>query len=69
MPDMNCSSIDIVLRHERYTVTMFRQVLKQATQPEFKTLLQQMIKTHEQEIETLNNLRRTWYGQPLAPSR
>jgi uncharacterized protein (DUF305 family) len=69
LPDMDCGTLDILIRHDHYTIGLLRQVYKQASRTELKALIQQMITDHKQEMARLNGLRKDWYGQPLTPSR
>lgn len=69
MPDMDCGTLDILIRHDWYTIGLLQQVHKQASRPELKALIQQMITDHAQEMAKLNRLRKDWYGQSLMPMR
>lgn len=66
---MDCGTLDILIRHDRYTIGLLHQLLRQTTRPELKALIQQMLNDHEQEMTKLNNLRKDWYGQPLNQAR
>lgn len=65
LPDMDCGSLDILIRHDRYTLSLLEQVLSQVSRPEIRKQIQRMIQKHAAEVEKLNSLRRDLYGQPL----
>lgn len=67
LPEMDCSTLDVLIRHDRYSIGLLQQLLKQATRTELKVLIQKMLQEHQQEILKLNALRKSWYGQPLNP--
>lgn len=69
LPDMDCATLDILIRHDRYTIGLLEQLQKQASRSELRARIQQLMKDHEQEMIQLNNLRKEWYGQPLTPTR
>ncbi len=63
LPEMDCATLEVLIRHDHYTIGLLRQVLKQARRPELRTLIEQMIRDHEAEMARLTVLRNTWYGE------
>lgn len=69
LPDMDCGTLDILIRHDSYTIGLLQQLLGEATRPELRGLIQQMLHDHEQEMAKLNKIRKDWYGQSLNQTK